>query len=138
VIQQPGGDVHIVDLGGRGPLASASANGAAANGGGSAADNLLSALLQYPANAPIIDQLLGQAGFAGSNPVEAVMSAVKTAPATNVIPSVTEPKPTTSDNWLEMSDPEGCPIGRLSFFGVFLQESVAQQAAIGGCETSAL
>jgi flotillin len=78
------GDVRIVDLGGRGPLSGAAANGAAGNGGGSAADNLLSALLQYRANAPIIDQLLAQAGFAGGNPVEAVMSAVKPGSATPV------------------------------------------------------
>src|SRR5215470_4151513 len=51
------GDVRIVDLGGRGPLAGA-ANGAAANSAAGPADNLLSALLQYRANAPIIDQLL--------------------------------------------------------------------------------
>jgi len=79
------GDVRIVDLGGRGPLAASPANGAAGNGGGGPADNLLGALLQYRANAPIIDQLLAQAGFTGSNPVEAVLSAVKEPPTTAII-----------------------------------------------------
>lgn len=72
------GDVRIVDMGGRGPLAGATTNGAGGNGG--PADNLLGALLQYRANAPIIDQLLAQAGFTGSNPVEALVGAVKPTP----------------------------------------------------------
>jgi flotillin len=85
------GDVRIVDLGGRGPLAGGATNGAAVNGGGSATDNLLGALLQYRANAPIIDQLLAQAGFTGSNPVEALISAVKT-PTTTAVQPVAAPK----------------------------------------------
>jgi flotillin len=86
------GDVRIVDMGGRGPLAGGATNGAAVNGGGSATDNLLGALLQYRANAPIIDQLLAQAGFTGSNPVEALVSAVK-APTTTAVQPVAAPKP---------------------------------------------
>jgi flotillin len=83
------GDVRIVDLGGRGHLAGGASNGAAVNGGGgSATDNLLGALLQYRANAPIIDQLLAQAGFTGSNPVEALVSAVKGAPTTTAVQPV--------------------------------------------------
>jgi flotillin len=78
------GDVRIVDMGGRGPLAGTPANGATANGGG-ATDHLLSALLQYRANAPIIDQLLAQAGFTGANPVDALVNAVKGAPATTAV-----------------------------------------------------
>jgi flotillin len=83
------GDVRIVDMGGRGPLAGGTTNGAAGNGAGGPADHLLSALLQYRANAPIIDELLAQAGFTGGNPVEAVMSAVKAAPSKAVIPPAT-------------------------------------------------
>jgi len=78
------GDVRIVDMGGRGPLAGASTNGAAANGGG-ATDHLLSALLQYRANAPIIDQLLAQAGFTGANPLDALVNAVKGSPTTTAV-----------------------------------------------------
>ena len=80
------GDVRIIDIGGSGPLTGGATNGAAANGGGSAADNLLGALLQYRANAPIIDQLLAQAGFTGGNPVEALVGAVKGTPTTAVQP----------------------------------------------------
>jgi flotillin len=87
------GDVRIVDLGGRGPLANGATNGTAANGGGSATDNLLGALLQYRANAPIIDQLLAQAGFTGGNPVEALVGAVKATPTTTVLQPVAPPKP---------------------------------------------
>ena len=72
-------DVRIVDMGGRGgPLAAGGSNGAIPNGGGTPAESLLSALLQYRANAPIIDQLLAQAGFAGANPVDGLVSALKT------------------------------------------------------------
>ncbi|MGH6928479.1 MAG: flotillin domain-containing protein, partial [Dongiaceae bacterium] len=92
------GDVRIVDLGGRGPLSGASANGAAGNGGGSPADNLLGALLQYRANAPIIDQLLAQAGFIGGNPVEAVLSAVKGPPTTAVIEPGASAKTTKAES----------------------------------------
>jgi flotillin len=90
------GDVRIVDMGGRGPLAGTSANGAAANGGG-ATDHLLSALLQYRANAPIIDQLLAQAGFTGANPVDALVNAVKVPTTTAVAPTVATKATATSD-----------------------------------------
>jgi flotillin len=91
------GDVRIVDMGGRGPLVGAPTNGAAGNGGG-ATDHLLSALLQYRANAPIIDQLLAQAGFTGGNPVEALVNAVKGSPPPTAVEGTVATKPTvTSD-----------------------------------------
>lgn len=83
------GDVRIVDMGGRGPLAgTGAANGSA--GGGSPTDSLLSALLQYRANAPIIDQLLAQAGFTGANPVDALMNGTGGTPAP-VVPPPADP-----------------------------------------------
>jgi flotillin len=73
------GDVRIVDLNGWSPN-----GGGMAQGGGGPMDSLLSALLQYRANAPIIDQLLASAGFTGTNPVDAlVKGAVPAAPALN-------------------------------------------------------
>jgi flotillin len=68
-------DVRIVDMGGRGgPLA----GGTSSNGAATPTEGLLSALLQYRANAPIVDQLLAQAGFAGANPVEGLVGALST------------------------------------------------------------
>jgi len=85
------GDVRIVDMGGRGPL-SGSGTGNGASGGGGPTDSLLSALLQYRANAPIIDQLLAQAGFTGANPVDALMNGTGPAPAP-VVSAPTDPTP---------------------------------------------
>jgi flotillin len=74
-------DVRIVDMGGRGgPLAGANGAHAAAGHSASPSDALLSALLQYRANAPVIDELLAQAGFKGANPVEALTSAIRVTP----------------------------------------------------------
>ncbi len=78
------GDVRIVDLNGWSPTMHGAGNG---NGGGGAGasptDNLLSALLQYRASAPIVDQLLASAGFNGANPVDALLkgAAAPSAPA---------------------------------------------------------
>lgn len=70
------GDVRIIDLGGR--LAPGSPGGGAGGPGGSggATDTLLNSLLAYRANAPIIDHLLAEAGFTGTNPVDALLKPV--------------------------------------------------------------
>ena len=45
-------------------------------GGGGHADSLLNALLAYRANAPVIDKLLAEAGFAGgANPLQSLLAA---------------------------------------------------------------
>ncbi|HJQ60886.1 MAG TPA: flotillin domain-containing protein [Vineibacter sp.] len=67
------GDVKIIDMGGG--LPGGAVNGSGANGGGNA-DSLLNALLAYRANAPVIDKLLAEAGFAGgANPLQSLLSA---------------------------------------------------------------
>jgi flotillin len=67
------GEVKIVDLGG--------ALGRGAGGGqgsvtGGASDNLLSMLLAYRAQAPMVDQLLKESGFTGQDPMAGLMNAV--------------------------------------------------------------
>ena len=50
------------------------------NGTGGNADSLLNTLLAYRANAPVIDKLLAEAGFAGgANPVQSLMAATTAA-----------------------------------------------------------
>ena len=70
------GEVKIVDLGG--------ALGRGAGGGqgsvtGGASDNLLSMLLAYRAQAPMVDQLLKESGFTGQDPMAGLMNAVSPA-----------------------------------------------------------
>jgi len=54
------GDVKIIDLGGGLPRGG---NGSGANGHGGRMDTLVESLLAYRANAPVIDELLHEAGF---------------------------------------------------------------------------
>jgi flotillin len=76
------GDVKIIDFGGRGvPLngtgsPAGAITGAAANGGGNPAENLVNALMQYRLQSPLIDQLLAQAGLHGPDPLKAALSAL--------------------------------------------------------------
>ena len=66
------GNVKIVDLGGGLP-------GGTINGGGKGGrmDTLVESLLAYRANAPVVDQLLTEAGFPhGSNPVATLLGGV--------------------------------------------------------------
>ncbi len=74
------GDVRIIDMGGGLPgHANGGGNGVAnGGGGGSPSDSLLNALLAYRANSPIVDRLLAEAGFTGSNPIEALVGATQT------------------------------------------------------------
>lgn len=65
------GEVKIVDLGG---ALGRGGGQAQAAGAGGAPDNLLSMLLAYRAQAPMIDQLLKEGGFQGANPVEALVT----------------------------------------------------------------
>jgi flotillin len=67
------GEVKIIDLGGA--LGTGGArNGAADGGHGTVSDNLMSALLAYRANAPMVDKLLAEAGFTGpGNLVQALV-----------------------------------------------------------------
>lgn len=63
------GDIKIIDMGGGLP------GGVAANGAtGGRVDNLVDALMAYRANAPVIDQLLSEAGFGRGQPVSALLS----------------------------------------------------------------
>jgi flotillin len=54
------GDVKIIDMGGGLPRGD---NGGEGNGHGGRMDSLVESLLAYRANAPVIDQLLSEAGF---------------------------------------------------------------------------
>ncbi|MBI1208723.1 MAG: flotillin family protein [Azospirillum sp.] len=69
------GEVKIIDMGQRGgtALGGGAAPGAGAPAGG--ADRFVEALLAYRANAPIVDRLLAEAGFAGNNPVDGLLKA---------------------------------------------------------------
>jgi flotillin len=67
-------DIRIFSAGG---LLGAMGNGAAAdgaNGGGGPIADLSSQLLSYGAQKPILDAILSQAGFAGGNPVDALLN----------------------------------------------------------------
>ena len=55
------GDVKIIDMGGG--LPGGAVNGGGVGGGGGRMDSLVDSLLAYRANAPVIDQLLAEAGF---------------------------------------------------------------------------
>ena len=72
------GDVKIVDLGG----ALGRGGGTGNPGGPGTSDNLLSMLLAYRAQAPMVDQLLKESGFVGADPLSGLMNAA--APATAV------------------------------------------------------
>ena len=62
------GDVKIIDMGTLGGGRTiAGTNGMAGGSGASVPDNLLNSLLAYRANAPMIDKLLEEAGFARSD-----------------------------------------------------------------------
>ncbi|WP_237155503.1 flotillin family protein [Oryzibacter oryziterrae] len=77
------GDVKIIDMGGTafGGGQSGTAGGGGGGGTGSIPDNLLGALLAYRAQAPMIDKLLTEAGFApAANPVDQILGAAN-APA---------------------------------------------------------
>jgi len=65
------GEVKIVDLGG----ALGRGNGAMTGPGGGTSDNLLSMLLAYRAQAPMVDQLLKESGFVGNDPVSSLIGA---------------------------------------------------------------
>ncbi|HKU98362.1 MAG TPA: flotillin domain-containing protein [Vineibacter sp.] len=85
------GDVRIIDMGGGLP-GHAAGNGV--NGTGGNADSLLNTLLAYRANAPVIDKLLAEAGFAGgANPVQSLMAA--TTAAKDAASGATPPATTT-------------------------------------------
>lgn len=76
------GEVKIIDMGGGLP----GRGGAGADGGRSAAtpsDSLLNALLAYRAQSPVIDKLLGEAGFdvATTNPVRSLIEGMDRPPA---------------------------------------------------------
>jgi flotillin len=73
------GEVRIIDMGGGGIGGALAGNGAfGTGGGGGKADSLVDALLAYRAQSPVIDSLLKEAGFtAGGNPVQSLISAVK-------------------------------------------------------------
>lgn len=77
------GDVKIIDLGGAlGRGGSGGGGGAAMTG--TAPDNLLSMLLAYRAQAPMVDALLKESGFTGANPVSSLIngaSSVEASPA---------------------------------------------------------
>jgi flotillin len=86
------GDVKIIDMGGGMP-------GGAANGGGTGGrmDTLVESLLAYRANAPVIDQLLTEAGFTNhGNPVASLLGgAPAPAPRDGHAPPKDEKAPTT-------------------------------------------
>ena len=67
------GDVRIVDMGGG--LPGGALNGGA--GGGGRIDNLVGQLMAYRANAPVIDQLLQEAGFSRDHPIGALLDGLK-------------------------------------------------------------
>jgi flotillin len=69
------GEVKIIDLGGALGRANG-ANGHAGPNGASAPDSLLQTLLAYRAQAPMVDALLRESGFAGADPVSGVMGAI--------------------------------------------------------------
>ena len=70
------GDVKIIDMGGGLP-------GGPLNGGGKGGrmDTLVDSLLAYRANAPVIDQLLNEAGFANHGSPLATLPGGATGPA---------------------------------------------------------
>lgn len=85
------GDVKIIDMGGGMP--GGSING---SGSGGRMDSLVDSLLAYRANAPVIDQLLTEAGFPNhGNPVVNLMEGAK-APAAPVGGNVTKETPTVA------------------------------------------
>ena len=68
------GDVKIVDMGGGLPGGAVNGNGGTGNG---RIDSLVSQLMAYRANAPIIDQLLQEAGFGKDHPIGALLNGLK-------------------------------------------------------------
>ncbi len=77
------GEVKIIDLGGAlGRTGAGAAPGGAAGVAGGTSDNLLAMLLAYRAQAPMVDRLLKEAGFAGADPVSGLISAL--TPADNI------------------------------------------------------
>jgi flotillin len=71
------GEVKIVDMGGA--FGGHARMGAVGEGTGTMSDNLLTGLLAYRANAPMIDKLLAEAGFAGgANLVQSLVGAAST------------------------------------------------------------
>ena len=77
------GDVKIVDMGGA--LGRGGAPSAPGSGGG-VPDNLLSMLLAYRAQAPMIDQLLKEGGFQGADPVSGILAAAASPSAPSAAP----------------------------------------------------
>lgn len=65
------GDVKIVDAGG-----SSGRSIVGGAGGGSPMDSLVTQLLAYRAQSPVVDEILKAAGFTGADPVKALMSVV--------------------------------------------------------------
>ncbi len=81
------GDVRIIDMGSGMPGGGGSANG---TGGGGHPDSLLNALLAYRANAPVIDKLLAEAGFAGgANPLQSLLAATGSKDGPTAPPATT-------------------------------------------------
>jgi uncharacterized membrane protein YqiK len=69
------GDVKIIDMGGGLPRG---VNGVASSGG--RMDTLVDSLLAYRANAPVIDQLLTEAGFPNSGGVVSTLLGTASGP----------------------------------------------------------
>jgi flotillin len=67
------GDVRIIDMGGG--LPGNAVAGGADNGG--RIDNLISQLMAYRANAPVIDRLLEEAGFGKGHPIGALLTGLE-------------------------------------------------------------
>jgi flotillin len=72
------GDVKIVDLGG---ALGRGNSGSGSVAGGGTSDNLLSMLLAYRAQAPMVDQLLKESGFTGADPMASLMNAAAGSPS---------------------------------------------------------
>ena len=82
------GDVKIVDMGGGLP-------GGAVKGSGSGngrIDSLVGQLMAYRANAPIIDQLLQEAGFGKDHPIGALLNGLKAPEAEHVAAALPRPE----------------------------------------------
>ena len=86
------GDVKIIDLGGGLSGRAGGGNGIATGPVGGPMDGLLGSLLAYRANAPVIDKLLAEAGFdGGSNPLQALVSAMHSSASHSELPVPAKP-----------------------------------------------
>jgi flotillin len=72
------GDIKIIDMGGGMPGQSVSSNGHGGHSGGRI-DSLVDQLMAYRANAPVIDELLTEAGFGKGQPIGALLDGLKAA-----------------------------------------------------------